>query len=47
MAKLKTVHIYIDPEKYQALKVCAERDKRKLTAVINIAFDKYLKGRKI
>ena len=45
--KLQDVHIYIDPEKYKQLKECAKKDNRKLTAIINFAFDRYLKGRKI
>ena len=41
------VHIYISKEKYSLVKKLAERDNRKITAIIDIALDRYLKSKKV
>ena len=47
MKKDKSKHIRISSEKLNQLKSLAKRDRRKVTAVIDLAIEQYLKGRKI
>lgn len=49
MGKIKDrdIHIRISDEKYKLVKILAERDRRKVSAIIEFALDRYLKERKI
>lgn len=45
--KNKSIHIPISSERLEALRKVAEKDRRKITAIIDIAIERYLKKRKI
>lgn len=45
--KRREVHIRTTVDRYQKIKKLAEKDNRKVTAIIEIALDQYLKGRKV
>ena len=43
--KTTSIHIRISKEKHQAIKTLAKKDNRKMTAIIDIAIDRYLRER--
>jgi len=47
MIKDTSIHIRFSAEKLEKLRLLAERDRRKVSALIDFAIDKYLKGRKL
>ena len=47
MLKNKSIHIPITDEKLKILRNIAKRDRRKITALIDLAIEQYLKSRKI
>lgn len=47
MAKIKDIHIKISEEKYKIIKELADREYRKVTAIIDRALDNYLKAKKV
>ena len=46
MEKNKDIHIRISDEKLKALRLIAGKDRRKITAVIDIAIERFLIRRK-
>jgi len=44
--KDKDIHIRITSKRHDQIKSLAEKDKRKLTAIIDIALERYLDSRK-
>ena len=45
--KNKDLHIRISEVKLKRLRIIAEKDRRKITAIIDIAIDRFLKSRKL
>ena len=45
MKKQRDIHIRISEEKYTAIKELAKKEYRKVTAIIDMALDRYLKQR--
>jgi len=45
--KERDIHIRLSNDKYQILRQIAEREYRKVTAIIERAIDNYLKAKKI
>ena len=43
--KNKDIHIRISDDKLKELKIIAEKDRRKVTAVIDIAIERFLRSR--
>lgn len=40
-----SIHIRMSKDRYKAIKTLAEKDNRKMTGIIDIALDRYLKER--
>jgi predicted transcriptional regulator len=47
MIKNKSIHIRISEDKLKTLRKLAEIDRRKISAVIDFAIERYLKVRKV
>jgi len=45
--KIKDIHIKVTDEKYRLIKGLADREYRKITAVIDKAIDNYLRAKKV
>ncbi len=44
--KDKDIHIRIETKEYERIKDLAKKDRRKITAIIEIALERYLNSRK-
>ena len=47
MKKDTSIHIRISDEKLEQLRFLAHEDRRTISAIIDFAIEKYLKGRKV